>query len=217
MKILQLTLGIIWLFAGPALADEIRIVDGDTIEVSGAIYRLHGIDAPEYGQKCSAVDGGTWPCGREATSYLKSLVKGRTVLCDDRGNDDYGRIIGVCYAGSMEINEAMVAAGMAWAFIRYSKDYVQAERLAQVAGLGIWRAPSQTAWDYRSERWKVEEQQSPDGCPIKGNISENGHIYHAPWSPWYSRTKIDLSKGERWFCSEAEAVSAGWRAPIWGG
>jgi hypothetical protein len=50
------------------------------------------------------------------------------------------------------------------------------------------------------------------GCPIKGNINDEGeHIYHTPWSPWYSRTKINETKGERWFCDEAEAMAAGWR------
>jgi hypothetical protein len=34
-----------------------------------------------------------------------------------------------------------------------------------------------------------------------------------PGSPAYERTKIDEAKGERWFCSEAEARAAGWRAP----
>jgi len=51
-------------------------------------------------------------------------------------------------------------------------------------------------------------------CLIKGNIGKGGtRIYHVPGSQHYSRTKISLSKGERWFCSEAEAQSAGWRPP----
>jgi hypothetical protein len=51
------------------------------------------------------------------------------------------------------------------------------------------------------------------GCLIKGNISQNGRIYHVPGSPSYRSTKIDESSGERWFCTEAEAQAAGWRAP----
>jgi endonuclease YncB( thermonuclease family) len=51
------------------------------------------------------------------------------------------------------------------------------------------------------------------GCRIKGNISQNGRIYHVPGSPSYEQTKIDESKGERWFCSEVEARAGGWRAP----
>lgn len=50
-------------------------------------------------------------------------------------------------------------------------------------------------------------------CLIKGNISDNGHIYHVPGSRSYDATKIDESKGERWFCTEEEARAAGWRPP----
>jgi endonuclease YncB( thermonuclease family) len=53
----------------------------------------------------------------------------------------------------------------------------------------------------------------PTGCLIKGNISQSGKIYHVPDSPSYDQTKIDESKGERWFCTETEARAAGWRAP----
>ena len=49
------------------------------------------------------------------------------------------------------------------------------------------------------------------GCDIKGNISDNGRIYHLPGGAHYARTRIDESRGERWFCSEAEARAAGWR------
>jgi hypothetical protein len=52
-----------------------------------------------------------------------------------------------------------------------------------------------------------------EGCRIKGNISGNGKIYHVPGSDAYAKTRIDESKGERWFCSEDEARAAGWRAP----
>ena len=50
-------------------------------------------------------------------------------------------------------------------------------------------------------------------CKIKGNISRNGKIYHVPGSASYNATKIDESKGEQWFCTEAEAQAAGWRPP----
>jgi endonuclease YncB( thermonuclease family) len=53
----------------------------------------------------------------------------------------------------------------------------------------------------------------PGRCLIKGNISENGRIYHVPGSAYYDKTKIDESKGERWFCTEDQALEAGWRPP----
>ena len=53
--------------------------------------------------------------------------------------------------------------------------------------------------------------QKPE-CDIKGNVSSTGErIYHVPGGRWYSKTKISQSKGERWFCDEAEARAAGWR------
>lgn len=51
------------------------------------------------------------------------------------------------------------------------------------------------------------------GCEIKGNISiDSGErIYHLPGQRYYSETKIASEYGERFFCSEADARSAGWR------
>lgn len=58
----------------------------------------------------------------------------------------------------------------------------------------------QTSWD---------TQRS---CRIKGNIAMSGErIYHVPGAPYYYATRIDTARGERWFCSEAEARAAGWR------
>ena len=67
----------------------------------------------------------------------------------------------------------------------------------------------------RGERLQAEartEGGSASGdCRIKGNISSSNRIYHVPGGQWYARTRIDTSKGERWFCSEAQARAAGWR------
>jgi cold shock CspA family protein len=53
-------------------------------------------------------------------------------------------------------------------------------------------------------------------CSIKGNISiETGRkFYHVPGAEDYENTVISPDKGERWFCTEAEASAAGWtKAP----
>lgn len=199
----------------PASATTVQIVDGDTLTVDGTTYRLHGIDTPEHGQKCKGQTK-DWPCGRVATNRLAELTTGRSISCDNRGSDDYDRIIAVCMADDIELNATLVSEGLAWAFVKFSDDYVAEEETARQAGLGVWQAPTETPSEYRARRWDVAAQEAPEGCPIKGNISKNGMIYHAPWSPWYSRTKISLEKGERWFCSEREALDAGWRAPRWG-
>lgn len=195
---------------------QTRVIDGDTIEHEGIVYRLHGIDAPEAGQKCANTKGGTWACGKAAIAAMDNMVSNSDIECDNRGNDNYGRTISVCLANGKDINASLVRDGMAWAFTKFSNDYADVEQIARSKSKGIWQAPTQTASEFRAEKWNVGKQKAPDGCPIKGNISRNGQIYHAPWSPWYSRTKINIEKGERWFCDESEALAAGWRAPYWG-
>ena len=107
----------------------------------------------------------------------------------------------------------MIEAGLAWAYVEYSSDYAAGEAAAQTDGRGVWQATAQAPWDYRADRWSRAVEAAPGGCPIKGNISaKDERIYHTPWSPWYGRTRITEAKGERWFCDEAEAQAAGWRA-----
>ena len=49
-------------------------------------------------------------------------------------------------------------------------------------------------------------------CQIKGNVNRKGErIYHLPGDREYAKTRINTGRGERWFCSEAEAHAAGWR------
>ena len=192
-----------------------RLVDGDTLEVRGQIIRLHGIDAPETGQTCRDGSGRIYRCGEEAEAALRELTDGRPVTCTGDERDRYDRLIAICSAGDTELNSAMVRSGWAVAFRRFSDDYLEAELEAAKANRGIWRGGFTRPVEHRAYLWEEAASVRPDGCPIKGNISINSgeRIYHAPWSRWYSRTRINEAKGERWFCTEAEAIAAGWRAP----
>ncbi|VXD22552.1 Cold-shock protein, DNA-binding (fragment) [Planktothrix serta PCC 8927] len=54
------------------------------------------------------------------------------------------------------------------------------------------------------------------GCKIKGNISlkTGNKLYYIPGMKDYKSTVIDRGKGERWFCTESEAIAKGWsKAP----
>lgn len=54
------------------------------------------------------------------------------------------------------------------------------------------------------------------GCTIKGNISiDTGNkVYHLPRMEDYESTLIAPARGERWFCTESEAIANGWhKAP----
>ena len=193
--------------SGPA-----SVTDGDSLKVSGHRVRLHGIDAPESAQTCRA-DGKPWSCGTAATSALRKRLAGRPVACEERDRDRYGRIVAICRIAGKDVNAWMVAQGWALAYRKYSTDYVPQERAAKAARRGLWRGAFVPPWDWRrGKRLQGAVRTGAGECRIKGNISRTGaRIYHVPGGRSYDRTRIDTSKGERWFCTEAQAEAAGWR------
>ena len=215
---LSLTAGGAW---AEVIYGEATAVDGDTLIVNATTIRLFGIDTPEAGQTCPAAAGSVWACGSAATDRLSELLSLGPIACEGGDLDDYGRTLAVCDASDgTQVNATLVVEGFAWAFVRYSTDYVEQEAAARSAGLGIWQAPTEPAWDYRADARAaiIDNQPTPPGdCLIKGNINRDGErIYHLPSTPSYTETVIRLEDGERWFCTEQEAIDAGWRAPLLG-
>jgi endonuclease YncB( thermonuclease family) len=195
-----------------------NITDGDSFKIGAVEIRLFGIDAPEGRQTCTR-NARTWRCGDAASAELRRLVGGGTIACTRRDVDDYGRSVAQCRKGSIDLAAEMARAGLAVAYRRYSQDYVDEENAARAARRGLWAGeftpPDQWRRDGNDRPRPAEAPLLPrDGCSIKGNInSDDERIYHTPDSPSYRNTEIDEGKGERWFCSEAEARREGWRAP----
>ena len=189
------------------------VIDGDTLDIHGTRIRLFGIDAPESGQSC-VTDGKRWRCGQQASLALADKIGRRTVSCEQRDIDRYKRIVAVCRAGGEDLNAWMVSQGWALAYRHYSADYIRQEDGASRRKLGIWRGDFVAPWEWRRgtrlATGAARTKQAGD-CRIKGNIGRRGvRVYHLPGATYYDRTRIDTSKGERWFCSEAEARAAGW-------
>jgi endonuclease YncB( thermonuclease family) len=213
------------LAAAPDIAGQASVIDGDTIDIHGARIRLFGIDAPESRQSCTDAEGKSYRCGRRAAFVLADEIRRQTVSCRKRDIDRYGRTVAVCSAGGVELNGWMVRQGWAVAYRHYSRDYVSAETEAKTAKRGIWAGRFEMPQVWRREaadraaearirqaeaRTKRDERSD---CAIKGNISykTGERIYHMPGDRYYDATRIDASRGERWFCSEADAQAAGWR------
>lgn len=191
------------------LDGPVRVIDGDTLEISGERVRLFGIDAPEHDQRCTDAAGRPWVCGTRATEALRDLVQGRAVRCSGEEQDRYGRLVARCTVAGRDLGAAMVRDGMAFAYRRYSLDYVAEEGRAKAARRGIWAGAAENPAEVRAGARPL--QAAPKGCAIKGNISSRGRIYHLPGDRSYARTRINTATGERWFCTEAEARAAGWR------
>lgn len=130
--------------SGPA-----RVTDGDTLNLTGIVIRLHGIDAPELKQTC-ARDGTALACGRTAAEKLAALVEGKIVRCEQQDIDDYGRIVAACKVGKTDLSAAMADAGLAVALPQFTTAYVTHEARAREQRIGIWGSEFQLPAEYRA-------------------------------------------------------------------
>ena len=195
-----------------------RVIDGDTIEIEGGQrIRYIGIDTPE------TVDpnrpAGCY--GQEASDKNKALVLNKRVKLekDVSETDKYGRLLRYVYVDDIMVNDYLVRQGFANASsyppdIKYQEQFLQAQQEAVANSLGLWGTCqlNKTTTQANPTPPTTQATQNSGSCTIKGNISSDGEkIYHLPGCQSYNKTKIDTSAGERWFCSEEEAVQAGWR------
>jgi endonuclease YncB( thermonuclease family) len=188
------------------LVGTARVIDGDTLVLAGERIRLYGIDAPETGQTCRDTAGAAWDCGGFATGALAALAAAE-MRCEGVERDRYDRLVARCRAAGADVGAALVEAGAAFAYARYAADYLPHEARARAAGRGVWSGQAERPEVVRAFGGAAG---APEGCAIKGNISGNGRLYHLPGSRGYAATTISTAKGERWFCSEDQAVAAGW-------
>ena len=205
------------------LVKIVRAVDGDTIkvEINGKIepVRYIGIDTPETVDPRKTVQ-----CfGIEASKKNKELVEGKMARLekDITDRDKYNRLLRYVWLDDVLINQALVEQGFAKSYsyppdIKYQDKFVVAEKKAREDKLGLWTAcASETSPSTITNPAATQASISDPSCTIKGNISASGEkIYHTQGCGSYSKTTIDESHGEKWFCTEVEAQSSGWRKAL---
>jgi len=182
-----------------------KVIDGDTIQLeNGRKVRYIGIDTPETVHPNKPIQ-----CfGKEASNKNKELVYGKRVRLekDISDRDKYGRLLRYVYVDDIFVNLELVEQGYATVYtyppdVKYQDKFLAAQRRAIKNNRGLWGI------------CKKGSKERNKKCNIKGNISykTKEKIYHLPECPYYSQTAINESKGERWFCTEEEALNAGWR------
>jgi endonuclease YncB( thermonuclease family) len=101
-----------------------RVIDGDTVVVSGVHVRLKGIDSAERGTVR----------GEHARSAMIAIVGGHELTCSLTGERTRRREVGFCRtAAGVDIGQAIVASGNALACPRYSERYIRFEQPAALA------------------------------------------------------------------------------------
>lgn len=197
----------------------ISVIDGDTIRIimdgQEETVRYLLIDTPETNQAQS----GPQPLGPEATAENKRLLDSGNVSVElDAGDryDQYDRLLAYVYADEISVQEHLLESGLARIAYVFPpntsklEEFQEAEQQAKDAEIGIWEFPGY-AHDrgFDEGRYGTSSSLQNNGdCRIKGNINRNGDkIYHMPHEHSYDQTNP-----EEWFCSEQEALDAGFRS-----
>ena len=183
--------------SGDAGIKVVGVIDGDTIVLEGKVkLRLRQIDAPEL-EFC-------W--GEESKQYLDDLVTGKYIEIKEKTLDQMGRDMALVYVDGKLVNEMILAQGMG----RYHSDSTTvredlktAQETAKTNSLGL----------FSPKCYQQDENIENPKCNIKANIDKNTkeRVYYLPGCVQYKTTIIEKDIGEDWYCSEKEALEAGYR------
>jgi endonuclease YncB( thermonuclease family) len=187
------------------------VVAADLVRVNGTTVRLAGIEAAEREQRCGK-DNNRWRCADVAQANLWKVVGGRSVRCRLSGSDKAGRPLGYCSVEGVDIGAELVRQGHVFAEDGLFPRYAAQEREARNAKAGMWTGDTQRPAEFRAKAWEEAKRRAPDGCPIKGRVTGPERVYVLPGAPEYERVRVLASRGDRWFCSEQDAASAGFKA-----
>ena len=131
-----------------SFADNLRVVDGDTIVLNGEKIRFSGIDTPELKQTCMNGDENVF-CGKSAKMLLIKKIGNQTPECISEGKDAYKRMLAECFVNGESLSKFLVRSGYAFAYRKYSTKFIKDEEFAKANKLGMWAMTFQYPWDFR--------------------------------------------------------------------
>ena len=148
MKKLIGILALIFLACNISFANNLKIIDGDTIVLNGEKIRFSGIDTPELKQTCLK-DNQKVSCGITAKKLLIEKLGNSTPECISEGKDTYKRTLAECFVNGESLSKFLVRSGYAFAYRKYSKKFIKDEEFAKANKLGMWTMTFQYPWDFR--------------------------------------------------------------------
>ncbi|MGG1674564.1 thermonuclease family protein [Neobacillus sp. NRS-1170] len=222
-------------------ATIVKNIDGDTVEVNlnGKVekIRMLCVDTPETHHPRLGVQ----PFGPEASEYTKKILSVGTKIEIEpgigNGRDKYGRLLAYIYVNGKMFNEMLLEQGLARvAYIyapntKYVDEFYAIQKEAQKKGIGIWSIENYAQEDgYHASNNQVTKEKSPasqSGTSVESNYQNNpndvqesnldckgkikgnanSHIFHVPGGSYYASTNDNIV----WFCTEKEALDAGYR------
>ena len=140
----------------PAIYGKAKVINGDTLKINGYYLRLYGIDAPESNQTCAGSQGRSYRCGEEAEKWLRSWIEDNVIECRVMQQDENGNMVGTCSLGAYDLGVAIVNAGWAVAYLKYTDIYYPYEENARNNRVGLWQGQFYMPWD-----WRLMQAQKP--------------------------------------------------------
>ena len=154
--------------AYPTIYGSAGVISGDTLKIKGRFFKLYGIDAPELNQRCADGNGRSYSCGKIAARWLRDWIMDNPLECRIMQQDKKGNMVGNCALGAYDLGAAIVNAGWAVAYEKYTDIYVPYEQQAKINRRGLWNGKFYKPWD-----WRQIQQQRPE---IKITRPKRRHI-----------------------------------------
>ena len=129
-------------------AENLKIIDGDTIILNGEKIRFSGIDTPELKQTCMKEDQKI-SCGMSAKMLLIKKIGNKMPECIREGKDAYKRTLAECFVNGDSLSGFLVRSGYAFAYRKYSNKFIKDEEFAKKNKLGMWSMEFQYPWNFR--------------------------------------------------------------------
>ena len=129
-------------------AENLKIIDGDTIILNGEKIRFSGIDTPELKQTCMKEDQKI-SCGMSAKMLLIKKIDNEMPECIMEGKDAYKRTLAECFVNGDSLSGFLVRSGYAFAYRKYSNKFIKDEEFAKKNKLGMWSMEFQYPWNFR--------------------------------------------------------------------
>jgi endonuclease YncB( thermonuclease family) len=105
----------------PVYRGSAEVVGPAMLSLAGKRIVLYGVDAPVRGQPCYA-GAKIWDCATASAKTLLNLIGTQEIVCEQHRVDGFGRVFAVCETGEVDINRALVEAGMAVALPKETPD-----------------------------------------------------------------------------------------------
>ena len=150
IKKLSLLVFLLLMFCNASFANNLKIIDGDTIVLNGEKIRFSGIDTPELKQTCMNGNQKVF-CGMFAKMLLVKKIGNEIPQCIREEKDTYKRTLAECFINGESLSVFLVRSGYAFAYRKYSDKFIKEEEFAKKNKLGMWSMKFQYPWDFRRE------------------------------------------------------------------